>query len=827
MSDHPAWYADDASLVDCLRNASPHWGRAPHIPGYEHLLQIQRGGQGVIYRALHRATGRTVAIKVLLEGTLASESNRLRFEREFDAVARLRHPDIVSVYDRGTTADGLCYYAMEYVEGVPIGDPAVREARSLREILALVARIADAVQHAHQRGIIHRDLKPGNIVIDPEGNPHILDFGLAKLVESNIADVSGPSFSQTGEFLGSLAWASPEQLDLQPDRVDSRTDVYSLGVILYQLLTGLRPYPQHRTFREIFEAISVASPTPPRQLRPDLPDDVSTIVLRCLAKEPARRYQTPGDLAEDLRCFLAGKPINAKRDRTGYVLRKLIARHPGAAGLASLLFLMIVGFAVTMSFLYQRATSAERMARQNLEEARMEAAKSDAVRDFMTGMLSQADPNIRGRPSLTVRELLDAATRSIQDRFAGHPEIEAEVRQSIGLAYLSLGHLEEAEQNLQRALDLKVPLVGRGSAEVADVLTGLARVRLERRDYSEGERLLLEALDTYRRELGAQSVPVADCLVQLADLRQAQFRFDEALAHLDEARTIYLASMAPDADPVIETLLMKGVVHLVQRRLDRARDILEEALSLLRQRNSNDRTLLIDVLARLGLVQLNRQAFEQAEALLTEAIQLQREVYGNEHPHLAALLTDRAKVFEYEGQDERAAADYQAARDIGQAVLGRNTPEYARATWDLGCLRWRLGDRAAASPLLEEAIERYQSVYEPDHHFVGASLLQYGLMLHDASDYEQAGVWLQKAIDTLSRHQNADSPMMLRARHALGECLIETGDFQDAESHLLAGGESGQKMESAQLEALVRLYERWGKPDRAEHYRSMLARQEQ
>ena len=312
------------------------------FPGYELVGQVHRGGQGVVYRAVQTATGRDVAIKVMHEGPFVGPRSKARFEREVRILGQLKHPNIVTIHDSGT-AVGNHYFVMDYIPGQPLDAHMGSRKWSVDETLRLFAKICEAVNAAHLRGIIHRDLKPTNIQIDESGEPQILDFGLAK-TETDDSDVTTQrqATTVTGQFLGSLPWASPEQADGMPEQIDLRTDVYSLGVILYQMLTGRFPYPVAGRMREVLGNILEAEPTRPRTIRKDVNDEVETIVLKCLAKEPGRRYQSAGDLARDIHRYLAGQPIEAKRESTLYVLRKQMRRYraPLAAGLAFVVLLI-------------------------------------------------------------------------------------------------------------------------------------------------------------------------------------------------------------------------------------------------------------------------------------------------------------------------------------------------------------------------------------------------------------------------------------------------------------------------------------------------------
>ncbi len=348
------------------------------VPGYDIEGEIHRGAQGVVYKAVQLRTQRTVALKMLLEGSYSTPKQRMRLQREAEIAASLRHPNIVTVYDGFMLPGGRFVIAMEHIDGVPLDEPPANAA-PLRERLAMLAMVCDAVGYAHLRGVIHRDLKPGNILVDSSGEPHVVDFGIAKQMGTD-----GPMPTMTGEFAGTLAYASPEQVRGKPDEIDLRTDIYSMGVIIYEAVTGRHPYPIDGSMYEAIREILHTPPTPPRTFDTTIEPDLETILLRALEKDAPRRYPSVVALGADLRHYLAGEPIQARRDSTMYVLRRLAQRHKVGVAVGLGFALVVVAFAVGMAILYGVASNRREQLdltniRQSIEHAKLLAATGNGA----------------------------------------------------------------------------------------------------------------------------------------------------------------------------------------------------------------------------------------------------------------------------------------------------------------------------------------------------------------------------------------------------------------------------------------------------------------
>jgi tRNA A-37 threonylcarbamoyl transferase component Bud32 len=346
----------------------------PNISGYSIEAPIRRGGQGVVYKALHNATGRQVAIKVMKEGPFASDEDRARFDREVRILAQLNHPNIITIHDVGTV-NGTYYFIMDFVDGEPLDGFITESEPPVEAILELFAKICEAVNAAHRQGIIHRDLKPGNILVTADGEPRILDFGLAK----HATGADDGVHTLTGHFIGSLPWASPEQAVGDSSEIDVRTDVYSLGVLAYHMLTRGFPYDVVGNMRDVLDRIAHAVPARPSSARERLDHDVETIVLKCLAKERDRRYETAGELARDVRHYLAREPIEAKRDSAWYVLTKTMRRYRMRVAAAAMFVLLIAASTIALSIMYQRQSESLTIERELTAQLKEERDRAETA----------------------------------------------------------------------------------------------------------------------------------------------------------------------------------------------------------------------------------------------------------------------------------------------------------------------------------------------------------------------------------------------------------------------------------------------------------------
>lgn len=435
------------------------------FPGYSIVRELHRGGQAVVYEAWKRHPPRRVAIKALRDGFLAGPLDRERFQREFQFLSKLKHPNVVEVLFAGET-DTHPFFVMEYVDGQAL-DVYLSDRRmslSIPEILRLFSTICDALSAAHLRGIVHRDLKPSNILVDADARPRVLDFGLSRIT-GQVSTRSQPSLTLTGQFVGSLLWSSPEQAEGDSDKLDVRTDIYALGLILFQMLTGRFPYDVTGSMRQILDAIRNQEALPPSAFRGDIRDDLDRIVLRCLSKEPERRYQSVADLSRDIAHYTNHEPIEAKRDSTWYVLKKAVGRHRVAAFGIAATFVFAMIYAVSVTYYYRKARVAEAQAVAAAKQAREFFNSAQTTATFTVQQIAEKLKNLPGASRIR-RELLETSYAEFERLFA-HETDNPDLLADLAVAKIKLSELALSVGDNARAQKLRTEALAVREAQAA------------------------------------------------------------------------------------------------------------------------------------------------------------------------------------------------------------------------------------------------------------------------------------------------------------------------------------------------------------------------
>lgn len=607
--DNESWFNDDDQLLNEIRRGEGG-GFLPNVPGYDVLDEVARGGQGVVYRATQTGTNRQVAIKVMYEGAMGVAERRWRFEREIELAASLQHPGIVRIYDCGVLSNGRLFTVMEFVEGETLERFVDSSSMTIEELVSLFVNVCDAICYAHRRGVIHRDLKPGNILVGKDGQPHILDFGVARSVDN-----VGPA-TRTGEFVGTLGFASPEQVGAKPNDIDTRTDVYSLGVILYRLITQTSPYVVEGPIGDVVREIQTVRPVPPCRLGSGSSRDLDTIVLRCLEKNPDDRYQSANALVSDLRRYLSGEALEARRDQTLYVLLKLIQRHRFKVAIAGAVAMLLLTFTVLATSLWQRAVNQERMTRE--------------IKVFWEDTLGSVSPSRAGHP-VTFQDVMDEAVQWVAITTEGRPELEASLRTTIGNGYRNLGLFAKAETQLLRSWEVRRQVHGDQHPEVIQSLNAIALLRKSQGRIRDAEQGFLETLAARERLLGENHPDVAMSLQNLGRVMMEVGRLEDARKYFDRALSIRKRHFAND-DPAIATVYSnQGDLARLENDVQEAIALHEKALAIRKSRLAETHPDIARSLLTLSQLFQEARIFDEARRLALEAKRLRQKTLPPEH----------------------------------------------------------------------------------------------------------------------------------------------------------------------------------------------------
>lgn len=734
--------------------------RLPRSLGRYTLLRlIGRGGMGVVYEAEQEAPHRRVALKLVLSGTGRRQLAR-RLAREAEALGRLQHPAIARIYDAGEIEDGEIrtpFFAMELVAGEPITRHVRSHSVSRRGIIDLLVGVARGVQHAHERGVIHRDLKPANILVDGAGQPRILDFGIARITD---ADVRATTLqTSVGQIVGTVAYMSPEQASGDPGAIDERSDVYSLGVVAYELLTGRLPVPvDNMLIHEAVRAIREDEPTAMTTITRGIPTDLRTIVGKALEKDKSRRYASAGAFAGDLERFLNDQPIQARRPSAAYQLSKFARRNKGlVAGIGAVMIALAAGTIVS-STLAIRARAAR-------DEAVRQAAIARAVNDFLNNdLLAQADPYESGGEALTVRQALDKAAATIGGRFEDRPGVEAELRHTIGNAYRNLGEYEPAELHLKRAIELSERLYGPDHWLVLSARQQLAGVYDDAGRADEAEPILRDVVERWMRVKGPEASETLSAQSDLAVALTSLARFDEASGILEEVLPISTRVLGPGHERTMKLKMDLAGLRYREQDYAGAAALMEEAIAHYERVLGPDHPETITIVGNLALMRERLGQYDTAEKLYGRCIAVTVKTLGAEHPHTLTTRSNIGLLYARQGRNDEAEAVFREVLAIRLRTLDPGNTDIPVSRFMLGRVLLDTGRYAEAEPELFQADRDFRAHLGAEHPYTERSEAALINLYQKWEKPELAAQWERvrdegvEPPDTLTAHSHAPAP---------------------------------------------------------------------
>lgn len=780
------------------------------IGAYRLVRSLGQGGMGEVFLA-ERADDQfrqKVAIKVVRQGLLSRHiEGRLRQERQI--LASLDHPNIARLFDGGTTPDGTPYIVMEYIDGEPLDLYCDRRKLTIEQRLRLFMTVCSAVHRAHQSLIVHRDLKPSNILVTADGVPKLLDFGIAKMLDDR-ALLHTMAVTQEDVRVMTPDHASPEQI--RGDIISTASDVYVLGVLLYELLCGYKPFAlRGRRLGELERAICedlpptlstvVASAERHRdsgvvevatqrsvtvaKLRRELGGDLENIVTMAMRKEPDRRYSSAAQLANDIERYLNGLPVLARADSWSYRTEKFVRRHKLGVGLSAALVAMLVGFTVTVYVQSLRIEKERDVAEAERRVAESERERAEAVSAFLIESFKVVDPFAQGGNSITARQILDNGAARIGRELTEQPATKAAVLDTIGSAYLGLGLPEQAQPLIEQGLSLRREMFGEATAPVARSLYSLNRVYEQKGDLATAERLAQQSLAIDLAQTGATSLETASSQCRLGVIKKVRGEFAAAEKLLQSCLDIRRARLGPYDASI--TIPLDNLAHIALQRTDNlvARKYLTEALEIDRRSRSEEHPQYIRHLLRLAMVTHDLGESDKAEPMFRLAVMLNQKVLGAEHPETIDTLNALGFFLMETERLAEAQQVFTQVLETNRRVRGPAHSYVGNDLENLGRLAYRQHDFPRAQQYFEQALRIYREKLPPTHGFIATTLTALGqtqLELHRPKDAQRS---LTEAVAAWGVEFGENSPGYANASAALARSKALQGKYAEAEPALL------------------------------------------
>lgn len=805
------------------------------IGPYKLIREIGHGGMGAVYLAMRADDQyrKRVAIKLIRRG-MDTEEILSRFRHERQILASLDHPNIARLLHGDMTDEGLPYFVMEYVEGVPLDRFCDQKKLSTTERLKLFLKVCAAVHYAHQNLVVHRDLKPSNIFVTAEGEPKLLDFGIAKLLNP---ELYGQTIAPTAVAQRPMTpdYASPEQVRGQ--KITTASDIYTLGVLLYELLTGHRPYRLKNVQRKEIERVicdqepekpstainrteklpgkdgATLTITPdfvsrtrdgePDKLRRKLLGDLDNVVLMAMRKEPERRYASVEQFAEDIRRHLDGRPVIARQNTFAYRAGKFVRRRKGAVMIGTAFALLITASVIAI------LVQSSRVARQRDIAAR-ERVKAERVAGFLADIFKVSDPSEARGNSLTAREILDKGAERVERELGDQPEVQAKLLNTIGAAYRSLGLYDKAIPILEKSLTIRRRVLGNENLEVAQSLYDLGLAWYLKQSPADAEPPLRESLATRRKLSGNENAGVADSLNLIAlvlhdkgDIAGCDSLLQEALA----MRRRLFGSVHHD---VAQSLNNIGLLLEERGDYDQAEPIYQEAIAIDRKTAGADDPELAIHLGNYAKLKRNKGDYDTAESLQREALAIQRKLFGNEHAYVAITLNNLAFVMRDKGNYPEAESLFREALGIGRKIYSEESENVALYNHNLAKILYEQGDLAQAEGLFRQSLATFQKLFGNDHRRTARCRTSLALLLYDKGEVKTSEEMLRQALEAqrkifpkghrdtadtllglgllLTEHERSpDAEALLREALSIDQKVLPKGDWQTADAQSALG----------------------------------------
>jgi serine/threonine protein kinase/tetratricopeptide (TPR) repeat protein len=743
---------------------------------YRLVRVLGEGGAGIVYLGVRDDLGSIAAIKILGDAWL-SPGRRDRFASEQRILAQLNHPCIARLYDADTLPDGTPWFAMEYVEGIPLTDYCRAHAASLAERLQLFLDMCDAVQYAHRQMIVHRDLKPSNILVTPAGGVKLLDFGIAKQL-----DIFDPTV--TGLRLMTPAYAAPEQVAGGPTGV--QTDVYALGAILYELLADRPPFDLSNCTPSDAERIVVSGGPPVRvslaaaeSVQPGAGyhawADLDTLCLTAMHKDLQRRYGSIEALRRDVVHYLRCEPLEARPDSVGYRTRKFVRRNRRRLAATAAVFALLVSIVVFYTVRLAIARNA----------AVAETSRTERIQRFMLQLFDGGDKDAGPADDLRVVTLVDRgyAEARLLDR---DPLVQADLYQTLGGIYQKLGKFERADLLLQSSLEVRRSREGAGAVDVVNSLVALALLRSDQGRFDEAERFARTALETARANVRATDPVIARATTALGGILEQRGAYDQAIPVLEDAARMQ-SNAGVDRAEQAATLLELANTHFYAGHYDVSQSLNRRVLSTHRELHGDRHPLVAEGLINLGAIEHERGRYSEAERFYRQALDINQAWYGKDSHKTASNLTMLGRSLVFENRYDEARELLGRALAIQEQVLGVAHPRVASALNDLGNVAMKENAPDEAEAYFRRIGVIYRSVYGEKHYLVAVAVSNLAGVFMARHDYRTAE---QMYRDAVGRFSDAQSPHHLNtgiARIKLGRSLLQQQRYSEAETETFAG----------------------------------------